>query len=89
MKQINLLGDSGALYVEFRDTRVSINADLITVETHGHYRKQLTTTSYTSHNVKNVFFFGGGVPGPSIITMPILLHGYSFIHINVWYKEAI
>ena len=43
---------------------VSKEEDLITVETHGHYQKQ-TTTSYMSHNVKeNVSLcWGGGGPG--------------------------
>ena len=44
---------------------MSINADLITVEAHGHYRKQLTTTSYMSHSVKKCVYVlgGGGSPG--------------------------
>ena len=63
---------------------VSKEEDLITVETHGHYQKQLTTTSYMSHNVKNVSWGGGGGPGPSIITLPILLHGYHLSSISMY-----
>ena len=42
---------------------VSKEEDLITVETHGHYQKQLTTTSYMSHNVKKNVCVGGGGGG--------------------------
>ena len=72
MKTNSLFGGILAPCMSNSGRPVSVREHLITVETRVQYRKQLTTTSYMSHNVKKFVFvlgWGGGVPG-SFTTIP-------------------
>ena len=84
----------GGPYVKSRGiggTKMSENADFITVETYTQQEKTITTSfSYIGQHVNKIYIFGylGGGPGGvfNYQTAPILLSSYHLTHIYVHVK---
>ena len=90
-KKFFFLGHVGPLrkIQGYRGTKMSANADLITVETYVQQGKTIENQFLIyGLKCKKKYIFGylRGHGGLNYLTLPILLSGYSLIHINVHVK---